>query len=110
MAEDLKKLRKMINSAIDNILEVCERCDEDFPSLELPADPSEFSGTGIWSDPITMDAITLGVSAASQMIATLQSPMATINAYCGKVSSTGFLVDLRWTLNSCLVSSGTSVC
>lgn len=86
MAEDLEKLRKLINTSIDIIIETCKRRNEAFPRLDLPAALSEFSSSGIRNDPAIVDAIALGVSAASQLVATLQPPLASVTAICGKVS------------------------
>lgn len=91
MSEDLKKLRAIINNSIDKIIEVCERRGEDFPSLNVPAHPSEFSPNGIRNDPGILDAIALGVSAASQLVATLQAPHVTLISSVTGVSLTLFI-------------------
>ena len=88
MTEDLKKLREIINNSIDRIIEVCERRGEEFPSLSSPAHPSEFSPNGIRNDPGILDAIALGVSAASQLTATLQAPHVSLISSVTGVSST----------------------
>lgn len=77
MTEDLKKLREIVNQSIDNIVAHCERHGEEFPSLNNPADPSEFTPNSLRNDPLIADAITLGVSAAAQLIATIQNPAIT---------------------------------
>ncbi|KAJ3537872.1 hypothetical protein NM688_g6604 [Phlebia brevispora] len=71
---DLKSLRNILTSSIDSIIDVCEKQGEDFPRIEVPADPSELTQDGIRSDPQVRGAILLGVSAAAQLIATLQPP------------------------------------
>lgn len=92
MTEELKKLRKLIDAAIDEIIEVCDKQNQEFPSLDSPADPSEFSPHGIRNQPVIIDAIALGISAASQLIVTLQSPTASITRWCGKASDSCILV------------------
>lgn len=77
MTEDLRKLQSIINHSIDNIVAHCERRGEEFPTLSDPADPSEFTPNSLRSDPLVTDAITLGVSAAAQLIATIQNPAIT---------------------------------
>ena len=78
MAELLIDLRRILDEAIDTIISVCERRNDDFPHLDTSADPSEFSPEGIRNDPEVAQAIKLGVAAASQLVAALQSPIQAI--------------------------------
>ena len=59
MAELLIDLRRILDEAIETIISVCERRNEDFPHLDTPADPSEFSPEGIRNDPEVAQAIKL---------------------------------------------------
>ena len=85
MAELLIDLRRILDEAIGTIISVCERRNEDFPHLDTPADPSEFSPEGIRNDPEVAQAIKLGVAAASHLVAALQSPIQA-------VANVGFVV------------------
>ena len=85
MAELLIDLRRILDEAIETIISVCERRNEDFPHLDTPADPSEFSPEGIRNDPEVAQAIKLGVAAASHLVAALQSPIQA-------VANVGFVV------------------
>lgn len=85
MSEDLRKLRALLDTAIDNILDVCEQRKQEFPRLDSLAEPTELSPAGIRNDPIIAEAIVLGVSAAAQLIATLQASATSINAWNGKI-------------------------
>ncbi|KAI0087145.1 O-methyltransferase [Irpex rosettiformis] len=78
MTEVLINLRRILDEAVDTIVSVCERRNEDFPRLDTPADESEFSPQGIRNDREIVHAIKLGVAAASQLVATLQSPVQAI--------------------------------
>ena len=85
MTEDLKKLGEIIAGSISTITSVCELRGEEFPSLKIPAQPSEFSPNGIRNDHRILDAIALGVSAAAQLIATLQPPYESLMILSSKV-------------------------
>ncbi|KAI0085840.1 S-adenosyl-L-methionine-dependent methyltransferase [Irpex rosettiformis] len=78
MTEQLNGLRRILNEAIDDIIAACAKRNEEFPSIDNPAQPSEFSPHGIRNDPTVSHAIKLGVAAAHQLVATLQSPMQTV--------------------------------
>lgn len=78
MTSDLQNLREILNTAIDTILTTCSQKNADFPSLDSPAQPSEFTAESIRNDPNVAHAIKLGVAAASQLIVTLQSPMQSV--------------------------------
>ncbi|THG98942.1 hypothetical protein EW026_g3332 [Hermanssonia centrifuga] len=78
MAVELTQLRGIIVGTIDAILDACKREGKDFPKLDVPAEPAEFLPDGIRNDSQVLDAITLGVAAASQLIATLQPPAMTL--------------------------------
>ncbi len=75
MTEILISLRRILDDAIGTVVSVCESRNEDFPRLDDPADPSEYSLQGIRNNPDVAHAIKLGVAAASQLISTLQSPI-----------------------------------
>ncbi|KAI0821463.1 S-adenosyl-L-methionine-dependent methyltransferase [Irpex lacteus] len=75
MTEILLSLRRILDDAISTVVSVCESRNEDFPRLDDPADPSEYSLQGIRNNPEVAHAIKLGVAAASQLISTLQSPI-----------------------------------
>ncbi len=84
MTAILISLRRILDEAVDSIVAVCERRKEDFPRLDDLADESEFSSQGIRNDPDVAEAIKLAVAAASQLVATLQSPVqaiANVNAW-----------------------------
>lgn len=86
MTEDLKKLRAILTNSIDKIIDICDKRGEEFPSLSEPARPSEFSPQGIRNDPGILEAIAFGVSAAAQLLATLQPPHVTLINSVTKVS------------------------
>lgn len=79
MSEELEQLRALINSSIDNIIAACDRKQETFPSLFKPVDPSKLSTADIRHNPDVVKAVAVGVSAAAQLIATLQPPAVTLN-------------------------------
>ena len=78
MSQDLRQLRDIIVGAVDAILGVCEERGLEFPSLNKPAEETEFQPEGIRNDPKVNDAIILGVAAAAQLITTLQPPAMTL--------------------------------
>lgn len=78
MTSNLISLRDILNSAIDTILTTCSQKNTEFPSLDSPAQPSEFTAESIRNYPAVAHAIKLGVAAASQLIVTLQSPMQSV--------------------------------
>ena len=86
MSSELEQLRKILNDALDRITVVCERRKTTFPSLDSPADPSELLPSGIRNDPEILDAATVGVAAAAQLIATLQPPAVTLISSAFRVS------------------------
>lgn len=88
MSEELLQLRNIIVGALQTILQTCEQRNEDFPQLELPAHASEFTARGIRNDPAIIEASTIAISAASQLIATLQSPATTLATAASSVSDT----------------------
>ena len=86
--EELKNLRAIITSSLDDIINFCERREISFPSLFSPADPNvEFSPTGLRNAPELADAFALGISAAAQIGATLQNPAITALSSSLRVSS-----------------------
>ncbi|OCB85132.1 S-adenosyl-L-methionine-dependent methyltransferase [Sanghuangporus baumii] len=78
MNDDLKALRDIISSSVDSITAACEAAGTPFPSLNDPIQPSEFTRHGIRSQPAVMRSISLIVSAATQLIATVRPPPATM--------------------------------
>ncbi|KAL5536481.1 hypothetical protein ACEPAF_303 [Sanghuangporus sanghuang] len=78
MNDDLKALRDIISSSVDSITAACEAAGTPFPSLNDPIQPSEFTRDGIRSQPAVMRSISLIVSAATQLIATVRPPPATM--------------------------------
>lgn len=74
MTSDLLSLRDIIVSSIDSIVEVCKESGQEFPSLDDPVHPSEFTPDSIRSNPRVLRSITLAVAASSHLIAALQSP------------------------------------
>lgn len=86
MAEDLTKLRDIIVGAVDAILGVCAARDVAFPRLDSAADAGEYAKDGVRNDPEVADAISLGVAAAAQLIATLQPPAMTLYSSAARVS------------------------
>ncbi len=95
MAADLSKLRDIIVGAVDSILGVCAARDIAFPSLDSPADASEYAKDGVRNDPTVSEAISLGVAAAAQLIATLQPPAMTLYSSAARVSPSSSLGPFR---------------
>ena len=87
MATELRALRDIISSSIDNILNVCAEMGKDFPSLNEPIQPSEFTPDGIRNHPQVSEAIGPAVAAAFQLIHTLQSPPVTLVNSAYKVNN-----------------------
>ncbi|TCD60068.1 hypothetical protein EIP91_010786 [Steccherinum ochraceum] len=75
---DLQALSDIITSSVDQILSVCKAKGKDFPRLDKPIHPSEFTPEGIRNDPQVSDAIALVVTAAFQLIQTVRSPPVTL--------------------------------
>ncbi|KAI5116033.1 hypothetical protein M0805_002088 [Coniferiporia weirii] len=78
MSEDLKSLLDIISSSVHTILDTCKKTGKEFPSLNHPAQPSEFSPDGVRNDPAVVESIGLIVAAATQLIATVQPPAVTV--------------------------------
>ncbi|KAL5536477.1 hypothetical protein ACEPAF_299 [Sanghuangporus sanghuang] len=78
MTDDLKALRDIISSSVDSITAACEAAGTPFPSLNDPIQPSEFTRHGIRSHPAVMHSVSLILSAATRLIATVQPPPATM--------------------------------
>ncbi|EJC99901.1 S-adenosyl-L-methionine-dependent methyltransferase [Fomitiporia mediterranea MF3/22] len=78
MADDLKALGSIISSAITDICGVCDKSGKAFPALNDPIHPSEFTPQGIRNDPSVVQSINLIVAAASQLLATVRPPAATM--------------------------------
>ena len=87
MSEELQQLRDIIVGSIDAILGTCKRRNEDFPLLNIPAHASEFTIAGIRNDPSVVEASALAVAAATQLVATLQSPAITLASAASSVST-----------------------
>ncbi|KAL5513561.1 hypothetical protein ACEPAH_3960 [Sanghuangporus vaninii] len=75
MANELEALRDLVSSSVSKVLDVCERTNKDFPSLNKPVHPSEFSPEGIRNHPAVSEHITVAIAAATQLVATLQNPL-----------------------------------
>lgn len=86
MTDDLRKLRTLLIDSLDNIIATCERQGQEFPSLNHPADKTEFSPTFIRNNPVVLSATEIVIAAASQLIATLRSPVSTLSGVGGAVS------------------------
>lgn len=85
--EELKSLRTILTTSLDTIVSFCEKRNVEFPSLFDPAELSnEFSPRGIRNIPELAESIALGVSAAAQLVATLQNPSVTILSSSLRVS------------------------
>ena len=89
MASDLKALRDIIVSSIDNIIATCEETGKEFPKLSEPVQFSEFTPDGIRNHPKVSDNIALAVAAAFQLIQTLQSPPVTLTTSAFRVRNSG---------------------
>ena len=74
----ISSLQAILNTSLTNLLAICDEEKRDFPSLDSPVDPSEFTPQGIRNDPRVQREITHAVAAAYQLIATLQSPIVTL--------------------------------
>ena len=85
MSDELQQLRDIIVDSVDKILASCGRRNEEFPVLNAPAHSSEFSQKGIRNDPAIIEASTIAISAAAQLIATLQPPAITLANAAGSV-------------------------
>ncbi|TCD71933.1 hypothetical protein EIP91_000065 [Steccherinum ochraceum] len=75
---ELRALRDIFVSSIDQIIAVCDAEGTDFPKLDDPVHPDEFSPHGIRNNPKVSAAIELAVTAAYQAIQTIRSPPITI--------------------------------
>ncbi|EJD00206.1 O-methyltransferase [Fomitiporia mediterranea MF3/22] len=78
MSSDLRSLRDIISSSVDNILNACESAGKIFPSLDEPVQLSEFTPEGIRNQPAVAQSIALICAAATQLIATVRPPPATL--------------------------------
>ena len=85
MSDELQQLRDIIVDSVDKILASCGRRNEEFPVLNAPAHSSEFSQKGIRNDAAIIEASTVAISAAAQLIATLQPPAITLANAAGSV-------------------------
>lgn len=90
MTSDLLSLRDIIVSAIDSIVDVCTQSGREFPSLDDPVHPSEFTPDGIRNNPQVLRFITLAVAASTQLIATLQAPATSLTVAALMVSRLSF--------------------
>ena len=91
MASDLKALRDILVSSIDNILAVCEETGKEFPKLSEPVHPSEFTPEGIRNHPKVSDNIAIAVAAAFQLIQTIQSPPVTLTTAAFRVRTHAYV-------------------
>lgn len=101
MASDLKALRDIIVSSIDNIIAVTESTGKDFPKLNEPVQFSEFTPDGIRNHPVVSDNIAVAVAASFQLIQTIQSPPVTLTTAAFRVRAVNFVLILM--LICCLV-------
>lgn len=85
MTTELQALGQIIANSIAAITVVCDQTGKDFPSLSEPIHPSEFSPEGIRNDSRVTEAIALAVAAATQLVATLQSPPVTLTVSAFRV-------------------------
>ncbi|TCD69561.1 hypothetical protein EIP91_007185 [Steccherinum ochraceum] len=81
---DLQALGDIIASSIGQIISTCNAEGKDFPRLDDPIQPSEFSPDGIRNHPQVSDAIGLLVTAAFQLIQTVRSPPVTLLTQVGR--------------------------
>ncbi|EJC99763.1 O-methyltransferase [Fomitiporia mediterranea MF3/22] len=78
MTDDLRALGNIISSAINSICAVCETSGKEFPSLNDPIHASEFTPEGIRNDSSVALSINLIRAAATQLLATVTPPAATM--------------------------------
>lgn len=86
MSSNLKALSSLISESVATIVEVCEQSGKEFPSLDRPIEPSEFSPTGIRNDPTVIKAIGIAVAAATQLSTMLTPPPVTLATSSAKAS------------------------
>ena len=98
MTTDLEKLTGLIVQSVSTIVQTCNRVGKEFPSLDRPIEPSEFSPDGIRNNPAIAESIGLAVAAATQLIATLTPPPMTLLVSACRVSTRipglGMAIDL----------------
>ncbi|KAL5531056.1 hypothetical protein ACEPAG_3932 [Sanghuangporus baumii] len=75
MTNELEAPRDLVSSSVSEILGICERTKKEFPSLNEPVHPSEFSPEGIRNHPAVSERITVAIAAVTQLVATLQNPL-----------------------------------
>lgn len=90
MTSELKALRDIISSSVDQIVDVCEKTGKPFPSLHEPIQFSEFTPDGIRNNPKVLDAIALIVAAATQLAVTVNPPPVTLTTSAFRVSTALF--------------------
>jgi hypothetical protein len=73
----LRRLANIINEAIDNIESIYAQAEMPLPSLDLPFDPAD-PAEAILQDPIVVAAALNIMAAASQLSATVCSPVASV--------------------------------
>ena len=86
MTDELKALRNIISSSLDEILDIYEANGAPFPSLNDPLDPSSFDSVGINNQPAVARLVDLVVSASTQLIATVRHPAMTLKISAFRVS------------------------
>ena len=86
MTSDLKKLSSLISRSVATIVDVCEQSGREFPSLDLPIEPSEFTPNGIRNHPAIVEAIGIAIAAAAQLSAILTPPPLTLATSSAKVT------------------------
>lgn len=87
MTSELLALKDIISSSIDAIVSSCVTAGQDFPSLNDPAQLSEFAPDGVRNRPDVVPHIALIVAAASQLMKTVQAPAVTLATDAFKVGA-----------------------
>jgi hypothetical protein len=91
MASPLAALAQLITTGVETLEAAYAKQGIPYPSLDAPFQP-----TPLDFDPALFQTAHLIVAAASQLIATVRSPMETIQAYAASMhvtSTLGFVVD-----------------
>jgi hypothetical protein len=101
----LRRLANIINEAIDNIESVYAQAETPLPSLDLPFDPAD-PAEAILQDPVVAAAALNIMAAASQLSATVCSPVASVlnasQAVRSYSSSVRELIRVQFHISSCL--------
>lgn len=106
MTTPLAELAQLISSGVKTLEDAYTKQGIPFPSLDAPFQP-----TPLDFDPALFQTAHLIVAAASQLIATVRSPMETVQAYAASMhvtSTLGFVVDAD--IPDVLRDAGSKVC